>query len=344
MSDIKITPEQLLAQSSQMADIQSSFEEVFSKFSNILEFMNSSWSAVIAHNFTGKIQSAQNVCSKIVEMFGNGADSAKMSALILSDEGNVNMDGTLQSLMDMAEKGAFKDIDKLVKDITTGKDASIMSNILGGNYDTESVKKVLKAAAGGDKDEIVKTIYEKGKDLFGSAMSVGSGGGWVEKLDKYTGGKLGLSDLQGNYFKNWVFDSGEKAVDIVKNMYGDNPDYKELGYQLSEFAWNMGPGSVAKTCGDAASKVIDNIPVIKDFYAEQGAVTAGEKFSAAYGEAMRTLSADNEVGDYYKNYYSDHGGAARGIFDGFKEIGSFIKDSVSNPDLIKNLGFGSFLQ
>ena len=344
MADIIITPEELLAQAAQMTSVQTSLENVFSQLDNVLEVMNSCWSAVISQNFVGKIQNAQKVCSKIVEMFGNGADSAKMSALILSDEGNVNMDGTLQSLMDMAEKGAFKDIDKLVKDMTTGKDASIMSNILGGNYDTESVKEVLKAAAGGDKERVLKILYEKGKDVFADAMSIGSGGGWVEALDKYTGGKLGLSDLQGNYFKNWIFDSGEKAVDIVKNMYGDNPDYKELGYQLSEFAWNMGPGSVVKTCGDAASKVIDNIPVIKDFYAEQGAVTAGEKFSAAYGEAMRTLSADNEVGDYYKNYYSDHGGAARGIFDGFKEIGSFVKDSVSNPDLIKNLGFGSFLQ
>lgn len=343
MADIKITPEQLMAQSSKLANVQRSFEEVFTKLSSILESMNSQWSSVIAHNFTGKMQSAQKVCSNIVEMFGNGANSAKMSALILADDGNVNMDGNLQTLMEYAEKGAFKDIDSLVKKLTTGEDASMLSKLLGGNYDTQTVKDILKNASEGNKEEILKIVYEKGKDIFGDAMSIGSGGGWVSELDKYTGGKLGLSDLQGSYFKNWVFGSIEDVADIVKNQYSDHPDYKEMGYQLGELAWNMGPGAALKTCSDAAAKVVNQIPVLHDYYESKGATTGGEMFSVAYGDMMRSITGDDEVGDYYQNYYSDHGGAARGIVDYYKELGSFIKDSFSNPDLIKNIGFTSWL-
>lgn len=49
--NIKLTPEELLAQSTEMASIQSEFESLFSQVTSSLNNLNGSWSEALAGNF-----------------------------------------------------------------------------------------------------------------------------------------------------------------------------------------------------------------------------------------------------------------------------------------------------
>ncbi len=81
MADIQLTPEELLSQSTEMFNLQNEYQSLFQQVKNSLEGINSSWSPNLASNFSGKITSAQNSFSSIINMFGNGANAAKASAL-----------------------------------------------------------------------------------------------------------------------------------------------------------------------------------------------------------------------------------------------------------------------
>lgn len=81
MADIQLTPEMLLEQSTEMTSLMSSYETLFQQVRNSLDGVNQSWSTNIASNFTAKITSAQNSFSSILNMFSNGANAAKSSAM-----------------------------------------------------------------------------------------------------------------------------------------------------------------------------------------------------------------------------------------------------------------------
>ena len=78
--NIKLTPEELLAQSTEMASIQSEFESLFSQVTSSLNNLNGSWSEALAGNFSGKISAAQKSFSAVAEMMANGATAARVSA------------------------------------------------------------------------------------------------------------------------------------------------------------------------------------------------------------------------------------------------------------------------
>lgn len=80
MANIKLTPEELLSQGEMMENLRNEYEQLFSGVSNILEQTNENWSENLAHNFSGKIASAQKSFSGIVDMLQFGADAAKNSA------------------------------------------------------------------------------------------------------------------------------------------------------------------------------------------------------------------------------------------------------------------------
>lgn len=334
--DIRVTPESLMAQSQQLATAQTDFESLFSSLTNVLSNLNNEWSAVIARNFAGKIESAQKACSGIVEMMGNGSNAAKLSSLILAGGGGNTINGTLDKLMQYAEKSTFKSIDDVVKDIMTGDDASILSNILGKNYSTEDVKNLMVNIKNKDYQGIMDIVYEKGKDLVASAMTYGSDGGWVDTVNKCLGEvgiKSPLSNLNGNFYKNWIFGTIEKAGEAYANQQAGN--YKETLYNCAEGLWNLsGGGAALKTVGDATYKAVSSIPYIGDHYAQKGATDALSMFEVAYSDVAEMISGDSETADYYRHYYDNHGGAVRGVVDGFAEIGSFIKDCTQNKELL----------
>ena len=81
MAEIKLTPEELTAQSVEMASLQSEYEGLFRQVTNSLNGINESWSENLASNFSGKIQSAQKSFSSVANMLLNGSSAARIGSL-----------------------------------------------------------------------------------------------------------------------------------------------------------------------------------------------------------------------------------------------------------------------
>ena len=58
-SRIILDPETLLAQAGEMQNLTAEYEALFSKVTGTLNDTNNHWSELLAHNFAGKISSAQ---------------------------------------------------------------------------------------------------------------------------------------------------------------------------------------------------------------------------------------------------------------------------------------------
>lgn len=331
--NIKLTPEELLAQSTEMASIQSEFESLFSQVTSALNNLNGSWSEALAGNFSGKISAAQKSFSAVAEMMANGATAARVGANTFSEPGAVlslicgggesgSFSGSSDLLSWIAENaqigGFAKNSDLLIGAISkmTGVDASSAKDILG---------KVMK----GDYEGVLDTVADKGINWVAGALSGDLGSDtWVDQLEEATGGKLGLAGLENSFYKNVLGGTLGNAKNIVKDMYfGDGDPAYELE-QLGEMAWNSGAGSVIKTTSDAAFNVVKNIPGIGDYYAEKG-VTDGEgAIGSMIGDITLAVTGDSEAAAADQNYYKDHGGIAKGVVDGVVEIGGYIGDKI----------------
>lgn len=79
-SRIILDPETLLAQAGEMQSLTAEYESLFSKVTGTLNDTNNNWSELLAHNFAGKISSAQQSFVSITELLASGAAAAKNSA------------------------------------------------------------------------------------------------------------------------------------------------------------------------------------------------------------------------------------------------------------------------
>lgn len=328
--NIKLTPEELLAQSTEMASIQSEFESLFSQVTSSLNNLNGSWSETLAGNFSGKISAAQKSFSAVAEMMANGATAARVSANTFSEPGAV-----LSLICGGGESGSFSGSSELLSWIAENAQTGVNSDLMIGaiskmtGVDAAGAKDILGKVMKGDYEGVLDTVADKGIDWVAGALSGDLGSDtWVGQLEEATGGTLGLAGLEKSFGKNVLGSTLGNAKNIVKDMYfGDgNPAY-ELE-QLGEMAWNSGAGSVIKTTSDAAYNVVKNIPGIGDYYAEKG-VTDGEgAIGSIIGDITLMVTGDSQAAAADQNYYKDHGGIAKGVVDGVVDIGSYVADRI----------------
>lgn len=329
--NIKLTPEELLAQSTEMASIQSEFESLFSQVTSSLNNLNGSWSEALAGNFSGKISAAQKSFSAVAEMMANGATAARVSANTFSEPGAV-----LSLICGGGESGSFSGSSDLLSWIAENAQTSGMnSNLMIGaiskmtGVDAAGAKDILGKVMQGDYEGVLDTVADKGIDWIAGALSGELGSDtWVGQMEEATGGKFEFGGLEKSFYKNVLGGTLGNAKNIVKDMYfGDgNPAY-ELE-QLGEMAWNSGAGSVIKTTSDAAYNVVKNIPGIGDYYAEKG-VTDGEgAIGSIIGDITLMVTGDSQAAAADQNYYKDHGGIAKGVVDGVVDIGSYVADRI----------------
>lgn len=329
--NIKLTPEELLAQSTEMASIQSEFESLFSQVTSSLNNLNGSWSEALAGNFSGKISAAQKSFSAVAEMMANGATAARVSANTFSEPGAV-----LSLICGGGESGSFSGSSELLSWIaenaqTSGMNSDLMIGAISKmtGVDAAGAKDILGKVMQGDYEGVLDTVADKGIDWIAGALSGELGSDtWVGQMEEATGGKFEFGGLEKSFYKNVLGGTLGNAKNIVKDMYfGDgNPAY-ELE-QLGEMAWNSGAGSVIKTTSDAAYNVVKNIPGIGDYYAEKG-VTDGEgAIGSIIGDITLMVTGDNQAAAADQNYYKDHGGIAKGVVDGVVDIGSYVADRI----------------
>lgn len=98
MAKIELTPEELKSQAQEMAALQTEFESLFNGTSSLLTTINGNWSATLANNFDGKINSAQNAFRKVTEMLGKGSELAMVSANTYQSMDDLLAKATLQSV------------------------------------------------------------------------------------------------------------------------------------------------------------------------------------------------------------------------------------------------------
>lgn len=329
--NIKLTPEELLAQSTEMASIQSEFESLFSQVTSSLNNLNGSWSEALAGNFSGKISAAQKSFSAVAEMMANGATAARVSANTFSEPGAV-----LSLICGGGESGSFSGSSELLSWIaenaqTSGMNSDLMIGAISKmtGVDAAGAKDILGKVMQGDYEGVLDTVADKGIDWIAGALSGELGSDtWVGQMEEATGGKFEFGGLEKSFYKNVLGGTLGNAKNIVKDMYfGDgNPAY-ELE-QLGEMAWNSGAGSVIKTTSDAAYNVVKNIPGIGDYYAEKG-VTDGEgAIGSIIGDITLMVTGDSQAAAADQNYYKDHGGIAKGVVDGVVDIGSYVADRI----------------
>lgn len=335
MAKIKLTPEELLAQSTEMASIQSEFETLFSQVTSSLNNLNGSWSEALASNFSGKITAAQKSFSSVAEMMANGATAARVGANTFSEPGSVlallcggtdtlGTGSELVSLLrDMEEKGlSVKSTELIIGEL------SKLSGI-----DASSAKDVLEQIMNGNYEGALKTAGEKGIEWIAEGMSGElDPESWVGKLNEKTGGILGFADLEKSFRGNLLKDTAGNAFhigqEIGKEVFYGNGDAGYVAKQLGEMAWNAGPGAVIKTGMDVGFDVVKEIPFIGDYYAEKG-VTDGEgAIGSMIGDLTLAITGDPEAAQADGNYYKEHGGIASGIVDGVVEIGGYVGEKV----------------
>ena len=114
-SRIILDPETLLAQAGEMQSLTAEYESLFSKVTGTLNDTNNNWSELLAHNFAGKISSAQQSFASITELLASGAAAAKNSATTMQsvdqslfkvfggEAGEVIISGQVQGMTDVIE-------------------------------------------------------------------------------------------------------------------------------------------------------------------------------------------------------------------------------------------------
>ena len=318
MQDIILTPEELMAQSAEMASLQTEYDSLFAQVTNALHVMNDYWSPNLASNFEGKISGAQKTFANITNMLANGSGAARLSAATFS--GNLN--SYLSALMG-DESG---DMSSLILELGD-KSALWAAKLIGQGATYETVRDAVEKIQNGDYEGALRIVGAQGADWLAGAMT-GSmpESEWVNKLDEMTGGAIGLVGLEKQYFKNWIGTAFNDAIDAYKLM---DTDPQACVHKIGEAAWNFSAGAPLKTAGDAAWNVAKKIPGIGSWYEERGATDSESALGVGLSEMMYAITGNQEDADYVKNYYSDHGGIAGGIVDGIVDIAQYAYEKVS---------------
>lgn len=80
MSKIQLTPAELKAQAAEMETLSGEYDALFGSVVTELKSINGNWSPNLAHNFSGKITSAQNKFRHVTDMLSDGAKAATAGA------------------------------------------------------------------------------------------------------------------------------------------------------------------------------------------------------------------------------------------------------------------------
>lgn len=179
-SRIILDPETLLAQAGEMQNLTAEYEALFSKVTGTLNDTNNHWSELLAHNFAGKISSAQQSFASITELLSSGAVAAKNSA--------ATMQSVDQSLVKVfgGEAGAG---------ISSGQVQGVI-DVIEDYRKAEKTSKKVKAKSKKKKDSFLdslkadlvgvsKTVIKKGKKTVAKIKKSYDEKGFVYKALQY---------------------------------------------------------------------------------------------------------------------------------------------------------------
>lgn len=339
MADIlEISPELLLQQSQQMQQLKMSYETLMEKMLADIHGINGSWSQLLANNFSAKITDAQKSFMGVADMLQNGSNAAAMAATTLS-QGDMTLAtrlvGTFTLPQGVLSTIAVEGAEYVYEHIQDGY------QILKGKVDAARAEmsasqrawfdlifdKTLKAV-GGDMAKAIKiTSKVTGKvlegDYLGALKTLGEYDFKETAKEYITAAGFVLSKNEQaayiNYGLNLIKDAAEGTVDI----FFEGPSLENLG----KLAWNLTGQPVLDTAGDYIYKAVMLVPGVSEYYDAKGAKDIGDMVSIALGELYGMLSPNPGMKEYASTYYEEQGGLWEGLWNGGKEIVSFVADN-----------------
>ena len=335
---LEISPELLLQQSQQMQQLKLSYEALMEKMLADINGINGSWSQLLANNFTAKIADAQKSFLGVTVMLQNGSNAAAMAATTLS-QGDTTLATRLVGSF-MAPKSVLTPIvaegaEYVYEHIQDGY------QILKGKVEAARAEmsasqrawfdlifdKTLKAV-GGDMAKALKiTSKVTGKvlegDYLGALQTLGEYD-FKEMAKEYitaAGVALGKNEQAAyiNYGLNLIKDAAEGTVDI----FFEGPSLENLG----KLAWNLTGQPVLDTAGDYIYNAVMLVPGISEYYDAKGVENIGDMASVALGDWYSMISPDPGMKEYASTYYEEQGGLWEGLWNGGREIVSFVADN-----------------
>lgn len=292
-SRIILDPETLLAQAGEMQNLTAEYESLFSKVTGTLNDTNNNWSELLAHNFTGKISSAQQSSASITELLSSGAAAAKNSAVTMQsvdqslfkvfggEAGEGISSGQVQDVIDVIED--YRKWEKTSSKEMSGKTKlgdSFADAWSGVSEEYENlptwVKLMIKS-----KDEQAEKILKRFSKLGKLAKKIEDGKfSWRDD-----GGELvGVFDFSlGSMYKesyNAAYGTKSKGTQIIRdaedaysaeiNRYMKNGDYLNAAGSLGKClaisaygemynVYDVGTGMIGNFVEKAVSSVADPI-------------------------------------------------------------------------------------
>lgn len=252
---IRLTPAELQAQASEMKALESEYSSLFGGVSSELNKVNSNWSANLAHNFCGKINSTNKSFTQITQELMNGAKVADTCAVTFE-----SVDLQLAKLYCTDKDSSYSNNEDLANDIQTISD---VMNWIDEYYSDlpDYAKQLIKDACnkmfdnGVSAYEIVKKMMDG--DVWGVIWeSVGAvapstfdwkNGGAIS----WTGLKLKAVSIVGKLVTNpdgYIQKNDEKYQDM---MMEDLKNGDILGFVwdgAGSFIQTVGKGTVDGTC------------------------------------------------------------------------------------------------
>lgn len=338
MADIlEISPELLLQQSQQMQQLKLSYEALMEKMLADITGINGSWSQLLANNFTAKIADAQKSFSGVADMLQNGADAAAMAATTLN-QGDVTL----------AAKLVGNVVNPTFAEGYAREEA--LSNYQQAQETHQRLKERIDAARGEMSasqrawfDLIVDKVWKAVGGDTGKALKLS-----IKVVDKimegdYLGalkilGKEGYKDIAKEYITaaGFVLNKNQQAayinygLNVIKNTVSGAKEVILEGPSLENFgkiAWNLTAQPILDTAGDYIYKAVNLVPGVSEYYESRGAKDIGDMASIALGELYGMLSPNPEMKEYASTYYEEQGGLWEGLWNGGKEIVSFVADN-----------------
>ncbi len=195
MAKIKLSPEELMAQSTEFSSLQSEYEALFAQATTALNGMNESWSPNLSHNFSGKIQSAQKKFSSVTNMLANGAAAARISASVFTTPSNIlaQLNGFFDKTSDKLEKWQESIEGNSLRTILTEEEEQQLIDML-----PDSLKKNAAKASSietwlaenydkipeSDREQLGAMLSPEMKEMIGVTHDVMQGKGAIEAIGK----------------------------------------------------------------------------------------------------------------------------------------------------------------
>ena len=323
---IKLTPAELQAQAVEMRKLEEEDTMLFGNVVSELNKVNQNWSPNLAHNFSGKITSAQKKFTQITQLLQEGAKVAETCAVTFEsvDLNLSKLYGYGKEKTVMARKVADDSLDSSKDDSKSKRsikeDFEELEHIYNGlseeekllvkmlcSDDLEDAYVIASAIARGDIT--LENVYEIVKDMGDESIKAKAGFKSIEyavdtgseRYDEF------IKEAKAQYMEGDVlgglFESAEGIVDI-------------FGGGMVEVLFGL--------AGDTVDKAISKVPVVGDFFEElTGYYTDGNSVGDLISIGGQKISeALDTTTDYLSagiNYVTD------GIMEGVKEVGSWLR-------------------